>query len=135
MSPHDRISLPGENFVNESKVIENIVRDLAPELLENPAVLLVIKAFILPVPNRPAPSFSHLRSSIKKSLDVKSQHNLDTLLQVLQGAVYFRDSFGLESFPAFDQQMEIRRQEALETIFGDEGPMPMPEVKLHGRKK
>lgn len=134
MFPEDQTDLPCENFVNQSNEIERILRDLAPELLDDPMVNQAINAFLFSAPNRIAPTFSHLRKLIKSKLQVNAQSNLSTILDMLKGAARFRDALQLKSVSDFDQELHIRKEKVLSEIFEPEFTSDLPKKLLNVSK-
>lgn len=133
MLPQERITQPGENFVNESQVITKIVKDLAPELLSIAEVMKLIKAFVFPVSPETQPTYSKLRSTLKKH--VSNNVHLELLLTVLKGAIHFKKCYQLDSFPAFDQQLQLNKEEAMEELYDENIKVSTIKRKLSPSKK
>lgn len=131
MHPYDQMDFPGANFVNESKVIATILKDLAPELLENPATLRTLYAYVLASSDHNKPTFTHLRKILKKTLHVNSKSNLETILDVLKGAEQLAKAMSLESFPDFDQELQIRKEKMESILFSVETGNKAPVSHLN----
>lgn len=134
MYPNEPTDVPGENFVKESKAIKNILRDLAPELLDNSLILNLIYAYIFSAPDQPKPSFTQLRHWIDEALGLNSKPNLNILLSILKGALRFKTALGISSFPDFDQELHIRKEKILSELFDPETSSDSLPSTLHTGK-
>lgn len=130
MYPHDQMDFPGANFVNESRVIATILRDLAPELLENPTTLRIIHAYVLASSDLDKTSFKRLRNVLEENLHVNSKSNLETILDALKGARSFVLVEGVATFPDFDQELQIRKEKIECILFNAETGEKAPTSTL-----
>lgn len=118
MSTYDLSTTPRENFIHESRVLQQVLQDLAPAILDQAALYTLLKAYIFPTPFASQPD----RTAVAAALQAAAipAEVLDTLLTILDGAQVFQEMHHVYAPNEFDHRMQLRQQETLHWIEQDQ---------------
>jgi len=118
MSTYDLPTTPRENFIHESRILQQILQDLAPAILDQASLYTLLKAYLFPASFVSQPD----RATVVAALQAAAipAEVLDTLLTILDGAQVFQEMHHVYAPNEFDHRMQLRQQETLHRIVQEE---------------
>ena len=105
---------PGENFVPESQVLQQIIQELAPDVLGHAELYSQLKAYLFPGLLGQSPEKVELYQRLQAAAIPSA--NIELILTILEGAREFQEVFGTTQAREFDQHLQLRQQETLDGL-------------------